>query len=798
MKDLPEPATKDAREFVAKVVYNRGRQVDLQGYLRSYPDEFLKGVLIAGSIGSGKTERALIVVRAALESGYGVLVFDPSADYQRLVQVEPEAVVLDFSEFYLNPLEPPPGLTFKEWGEVFVQVFTENFGLKDPSVSILQKAMAALAVSSAAKGDGSPTLEELLEEVQNYEPRRRSSEESSHASVLNRLESVLASEFGRCLNVRHGFAPSDFEEGLLVVQLRPVGIERVHELLVSLTVAKLFAYRSWRLTTDRKDRKNVLIVIEEAHRFLSESRQGDRVGHRLYLERALVEGRKLGVGFMVVDQLPHLISSYVLSSCNLWLTCKLMDAGARRLIGESLCLDEVWTREGLMELPVGAAFLRVERTQELEAISPLVHRYEDKLFDFDLSGLPAVVAVPEEASSLLQPVDGTYVLELMYANQRYMRYFERNLRQEAERIRGSLSAAARSVLDAFVERTLKREHSLSLQLHEHCGLDDSVLRGLCRKLVQRSSPAENSTDRIQVEQLRSRLHVLGSTACLKVLERLETREQFDLGSLSDQVGRSVNQTRGVLNRLCRLRLVCRVSEARGLRAVYALTVAGREALMWARETVSVSQTHPSVSTEGQIDMDRNEFEWLLGMIERGLSLRESSVVGGWRGDRETVESLSRLYYLAGYALEKNRLRGKGNVALENQGIFKLLKLALDSGVLMRLLETSATVPLHKLKGQIDAAGRTVRRHVQLLENSNIVQRVWQDSRKCLVLTNKWKRLLAEGSGVASARLTIDARLLGRMTRTAIDCMMIHMVTSGDSQWEDLETTLAKCAMLEET
>jgi hypothetical protein len=57
MEDTPEPAVRDTREFVARVVQNRGRKVDLRGYLRRYPDELLKGVLIAGSMGSGKTEQ---------------------------------------------------------------------------------------------------------------------------------------------------------------------------------------------------------------------------------------------------------------------------------------------------------------------------------------------------------------------------------------------------------------------------------------------------------------------------------------------------------------------------------------------------------------------------------------------------------------------------------------------------------------------------------------------------------------------------------------------------------------------
>lgn len=71
---------ESASEFIAKVIHNRGRNVDLHEYLRRHPDDLLKGVIVPGSIGSGKTQRAMRVVRAALDAGFGVLVFDSAVD----------------------------------------------------------------------------------------------------------------------------------------------------------------------------------------------------------------------------------------------------------------------------------------------------------------------------------------------------------------------------------------------------------------------------------------------------------------------------------------------------------------------------------------------------------------------------------------------------------------------------------------------------------------------------------------------------------------------------------------------
>lgn len=78
-------------------------------------------------------------------------------------------------------------------------MFAQIFGLKAPSIAILQKAMNHL-IEKQKEQTEPPTLEDLYQEVVTFSPRGRS-EENSHVSVMNRLESVLDSELGHCLNV---------------------------------------------------------------------------------------------------------------------------------------------------------------------------------------------------------------------------------------------------------------------------------------------------------------------------------------------------------------------------------------------------------------------------------------------------------------------------------------------------------------------------------------------------------------------------------------------------------------------
>lgn len=70
----------------------------------------------------------------------------------------------------------------------------------------------------------------------------------------------------------------------------------------------------------------LLIVVDEAHRFLPEG--GDTSCHRI-LKRVAKEGRKYGVGLMVVTQRPSEIDATVLSQCGTMIALRTTNSGDR-------------------------------------------------------------------------------------------------------------------------------------------------------------------------------------------------------------------------------------------------------------------------------------------------------------------------------------------------------------------------------------------------------------------------------------------------------------------------------------
>lgn len=714
------------KEYVQNIILNRGRKVDLYQYLRKHPEELLKGVLVAGSIGSGKTHRSISVIRSALDSGYGVLVFDPSNDYQRLLHSYEAGVVIDFSEYYLNPLEPPPGLSLKDWSSIFIQVFAQNFGLKDPSIAILQASLNNLIAKSY---DNYPTLRELLEEVMQYLPISHSSETSSHASVQNRLKSVLESEWGRCLDVHQGYSPVDFEEGLLVIKIRPVGIERIHELAVGLTVAKIFAYRSWKQNRGEALSKNILIVIEEAHRFLSEGRQGDRYGQTLYLERALVESRKIGVGFVIIDQMPNRISGYVLGSCSMWIVCKLIDPNARRLAGEALRTDVVWSHIGLMELPIGAAIIKVDNQRELEETSPMVYRNEKHLYD--VRGLPATVALPSSPEELLPSMESREVWEKMVQNERYMKYFERVIIQDYERVEKLLQEDEKIMIRRFISRTLNKNHGDTI-------LDTEIQSEISRPM-----------DRYQVDELKQLVGILSSNLNIAILNEVITSDKANRASLSKSVSRSLSWISRTLKNMLKVKII---REQSGLLFI---TDKGRRLLHWG-ELVSKERSLGISSIV--IETDTKKLDYLLQTMSKYRISREKETIAGWRGFQGDLDEIIRTEYLLQYFIEqKTKDFSLNQLCIE---LFRILKISLESGILTSLLTNEHPITLEHLIKLSNVGERSTRRQLKLLEHHTIVKRFWDEGRRSVQLNQAW-------------RLTLDHVVSSTMFESIVPVDLLH-------------------------
>ncbi|MEO0025192.1 MAG: ATP-binding protein [candidate division WOR-3 bacterium] len=98
-----------------------------------------------------------------------------------------------------------------------------------------------------------------------------------------------------------------------------------------------FEFNLW---NPQRERCPILLVLEEAHNYVPNHVDGRFTAARSAVERLAKEGRKYGIGLILVSQRPKELSETVLSQCNTFITMRLTNPAdqdyVRRLVPDSL------------------------------------------------------------------------------------------------------------------------------------------------------------------------------------------------------------------------------------------------------------------------------------------------------------------------------------------------------------------------------------------------------------------------------------------------------------------------------
>lgn len=151
----------------------------------------------------------------------------------------------------------------------------------------------------------------------------------------------------------------------MVFEIGEVDSLRDQAFLAELTLLYLWQ-RDRALVDEDEERLKRLVVVEEAHRYLSEERPPEKRGERTLLELALAEARRYGWGFVIVDQMPNLLSRYVWDNAGTVMVHRLanMDSylAVKKVLGKNpITRDEIEDRRlapVLLSLPEEFAVYR--------------------------------------------------------------------------------------------------------------------------------------------------------------------------------------------------------------------------------------------------------------------------------------------------------------------------------------------------------------------------------------------------------------------------------------------------------
>ncbi|MDI9611439.1 MAG: ATP-binding protein [Archaeoglobales archaeon] len=335
-----------------------------------------KHVCILAKTGSGKSYTAGVIMEELLERNVPLLIIDPHGEY---VSMKKPAKIKD-NEFGVEPkgyadkiiVYAPPTSPFidsadKELSldgvDLTAEELIELSGLRSPTAqALLYQALRDLK---------NYTIADIIKEVESI----RHSGKWTLIGALSKIEkSGLFKQ-----------RPTDLRTLLVrgkasLIDLR--GIEPAYQnLIVSRVISKLFELRK------RGEVEPGMIVVEEAHNFAPER---EKTVSSNVLRTVASEGRKFGLGLMVISQRPARIDKNVISQCNTQIILRVTNPNDINAIKKGIEGITAEMVEEIKRLPTGSAVVvspelevpvivrvRVRRSQHSEAKSVLEEEKEE-------------------------------------------------------------------------------------------------------------------------------------------------------------------------------------------------------------------------------------------------------------------------------------------------------------------------------------------------------------------------------------------------------------------------------------
>lgn len=292
-------------------------------------DLLTKHFAILGATGSGKSCTVALVLRALLQSNpFGhVVVLDPHAEYSSAF---PDmAMVFDTARLNL----PIWMMDFEETSALLVRSGSPQEA--ESQLAILKESL--LEARRRYVGDGVAAAYVTVDTPVPYRPGDlirildtamgkldKPDNSIPYLRLKSRLESLLADQryafmFGGGYVVRDALAEVISSLLRIPTEGRPMSIidlsgvpAEVTDIVVSMLTRMIFDFALW---SDRGQMPPVLLVCEEAHRYVPADATRGFASTRRALERIAKEGRKYGVALGLVTQRPSELSPSILSQC---------------------------------------------------------------------------------------------------------------------------------------------------------------------------------------------------------------------------------------------------------------------------------------------------------------------------------------------------------------------------------------------------------------------------------------------------------------------------------------------------
>lgn len=324
---------------------------------------------VFGTTGSGKSNLVKVMASSVMDNGgYGLLVFDVHNEYYKALASHPLAkerlqVYHTESKEYGKPISV-------HFEEVEPEDITACATFTEPQLDAIYKLSSVWQenwMNYVLKYDTADIIEELA----------GCTGQKFHSRTISKVKSICWN-LEQELNIKDEEAPmireilSDLEQGKVVLielkNVSPVG-EKALSTLLSKKLLQYYAGKKEALSHV----KPVLVVLEEAHRFLGKKESANNN----VFARLVSEARKFNLGMCVVDQQPRLLADKVLSQLNTLFILGLASKADRTKL-EAMCRKDILQqRNEIKNLDCGEMIVA---TNYMRFAAPVkVHKFEEFL-----------------------------------------------------------------------------------------------------------------------------------------------------------------------------------------------------------------------------------------------------------------------------------------------------------------------------------------------------------------------------------------------------------------------------------
>lgn len=308
-----------------------------------------KHTAILGSTGAGKSGTVAAVLHSLLERGSEaklaswkprIVILDPHNEYpaafpnRHKLSTDDGSLVLPY--WLLNFSETVALMIGKT---EFVATSQANI-VKNALLKARTEGAMVLQLSEAKITVDSPVpykLSTFIAAVEADKPTQ-ASKQDSHNSILEKIDVLVRdARVSFMMKEWDGAAQDPFPSilsQLVSEEAQPKivdlsGVPNEVAGVSSAVIARtLFNMKVWQ-TADERQSNPVLLVCEEAHRYVPNRGEAQYEAAQEAIRRIAKEGRKYGIGLLLVSQRPSEVEATVLSQCNSWIILRITNDADR-------------------------------------------------------------------------------------------------------------------------------------------------------------------------------------------------------------------------------------------------------------------------------------------------------------------------------------------------------------------------------------------------------------------------------------------------------------------------------------